>query len=195
MGRTGRIFALEHADIVPDVLVLSKAIGGGYPMSVIIYHKRLDSWLPGMHAGTFRGNQIAMVAGCTTMQVIKRENLAMKAQKHGELLVSGLKSIAQNHPFLGDIRGRGLMIGVEVVIDADRKYHAPANGTLAKLIKNSSFAKGLILETGGRHGSVLRFLPPLTVSSAEIGDILDRFESAVNHADNNQAYNSLSTIA
>jgi diaminobutyrate-2-oxoglutarate transaminase len=181
-GRTGRMLAIEHAGITPDVLVLSKALGGGYPMSVIVYHKRLDSWLPGMHAGTFRGNQIAMVAGRETMRVIKRNELAVKAELNGKLLISGLQRIAKDFPFLGEVRGRGLMIGVEVIQTDENIQPAPADGTLAKSIKRHCFEKGLILETGGRHNAVLRFLPPLIISEREIGGVLERFESAVEEA-------------
>ena len=179
LGRTGHMFAIQDAGIVPDVLVLSKAIGGGYPMSVVIYHKRLDTWLPGMHAGTFRGNQIGMVAGQVTMQIIQRDGLAGQAAKSGELLTTGLRRIARDFPFLAEVRGRGLMVGVEVVYTDTATRPAPADAALAKAIKKQCFEQGLIVETGGRHGAVLRFLPPLIISESEIGAVLDRFESSV----------------
>jgi diaminobutyrate-2-oxoglutarate transaminase len=179
LGRTGHIFAIEHAGIVPDVLVLSKAIGGGYPMSVIVYQKRLDTWRSGMHAGTFRGNQIAMVAGRTTMQVIKRDGIAAQAAHHGELLRLELQKLAREFPFLGEVRGRGLMLGVEVVRANGGAHPAPGDGALATAIKQRCFENGLIIETGGRHGAVLRFLPPLTISESELGAVLDRFASAL----------------
>lgn len=178
-GRTGHMFAIQEAGIVPDVLVLSKAIGGGYPMSVVIYHKRLDTWLPGMHAGTFRGNQIGMVAGEATMQIIQRDGLADQAAKSGELLMAGLRRIARDFPFLAEIRGRGLMVGVEVAYTDSATRPAPADGALAKAIKKQCFEQGLIVETGGRHSAVLRFLPPLVINESEIGAVLDRFESSV----------------
>ncbi len=182
LGRTGHMLAIEHSGITPDALVLSKAIGGGYPMSVVVYHERLDTWLPGMHAGTFRGNQIAMVAGQVTMQVIKRDRLAEQAVKTGGLLMDGLRQIARESPFLGEVRGRGLMIGIEVVRTDTAKHPAPADGTLAKMIKRQCFEKGLILETGGRYGAVLRFLPPLIISECEVGEVLNRFNSAIKKA-------------
>ncbi len=95
--------------------MLSKAIGGGYPMSVIVYAEHLDTWGPGMHAGTFRGNQVAMVAGATTMRYIKEHDLVGNAARRGEQLQSGLEDIARHFPFIGDVRGRGLMLGVEIV--------------------------------------------------------------------------------
>ncbi len=86
LGRTGSTFAIEHAGIVPDILVLSKAIGGGYPLAVIVYAEHLDTWGPGMHAGTFRGNQVAMVAGAATMQQIRKDHLVAHAARMGERL-------------------------------------------------------------------------------------------------------------
>ena len=179
LGRTGHVWAIEHAGIIPDALVLSKAIGGGYPMSVVVYHERLDTWLPGMHAGTFRGNQIAMVAGRVTMQVVERDLLAQQAAKNGAILMDGLRQIARDFPFLGEIRGRGLMVGIEVVRTDTGKRPAPADGALAKMIKSQCFEQGLILETGGRYGAVLRLLPPLIISESEIGEVLNRFSSAL----------------
>src|SRR5207244_4257914 len=114
-ARTGTMFAFERAGIVPDVLVLSKALGGGFPLAVIVYDESLDRWPRGMHAGTFRGNQIAMVTGKTTIQILRRDRLERHAEEMGALLTAGLLQLASVHPELGDIRGRGLMIGVEVV--------------------------------------------------------------------------------
>lgn len=179
LGRTGHLFAIEHAGITPDVLVLSKAIGGGYPIAVVVYHERFDTWKAGMHAGTFRGNQIAMVAGRVTMEIIQRDGLASQAARRGELLQEGLRRIAAQSPCIGEVRGRGLMIGVEIVRPDCVAGDAPADGALTKSIKQQCFKRGLIIESGGRHGAVLRFLPPLTISEGEIGAVLDRFGSAV----------------
>ena len=182
LGRTGQLFAIEHAGIIPDALVLSKAIGGGYPLSVVVYNKRLDTWTAGMHAGTFRGNQIAMAAGVATMRVIQREGLATLATAKGELLKAGLRRIARDFPFLGEVRGLGLMVGVEVALTEGGVRATPADGAMAKLIRKHCFDAGLIVETGGRHGAVLRFLPPLIISDSDLGAVLDRFEAAVKTA-------------
>ena len=182
LGRTGSMFAFEQADIVPDVLVLSKAIGGGYPLAVVVYDKRLDVWPPGKHAGTFRGNQIAMVAGQATMRIIRRDRLDRRARAKGKIFKDGLQKIAGHFPFIGDVRGRGLMIGVEVVNPSEDHALAPPDGVLAKAIKLNCLDSGLIIETGGRNGAVLRFLPPLITSEADIGEILNRFEQACRKA-------------
>lgn len=171
VGRTGTFYAFQKAGIVPDVIVLSKAIGGGLPMSVMIYREGLDVWKPGAHAGTFRGNQLAMAAGSKTLEIIKRDGLVERAAIAGRRLRANLERIQSHTSYIGEVRGEGLMLGVEV-IDPTRKGdsfgHPPHGGDIAKAIQSSAFREGLILETGGRHGSVLRLLPPLTISDAQI---------------------------
>ncbi|RMM49722.1 diaminobutyrate--2-oxoglutarate transaminase family protein [Pseudomonas corrugata] len=179
LGRTGSTFAIEHAGIVPDILVLSKAIGGGYPLAVVVYAEHLDTWGPGMHAGTFRGNQVAMVAGAATMRQIRKDNLVANAARMGERLENGLQDIAQRFSFIGDIRGRGLMIGVEITQPTTTQRAGQADGALAHAIKLKCFDNGLMMETGGRHGAVLRFLPPLTITEGEVDMVLDRFEQSL----------------
>ncbi|MCV4264231.1 diaminobutyrate--2-oxoglutarate transaminase family protein [Pseudomonas capsici] len=179
LGRTGSTFAIEHSGIVPDILVLSKAIGGGYPMSVIVFAEHLDTWSAGMHAGTFRGNQIAMVAGAATIRHVQSQNLAAQAAARGEILASGLRDIAQRYPALAEVRGRGLMLGVEVTHPKEKGRTGPGHSQLARAIKLNCFENGLIIETGGRHSSVLRFLPALTISEQEVGMVLERFEDSV----------------
>jgi diaminobutyrate-2-oxoglutarate transaminase len=174
-GRTGKLYALEHAGIVPDVLVLSKAIGGGLPLSVVVYDKSLDVWQPGAHTGTFRGNQLAMSAGLATLRYLIDHDTPAHAERMGRVLRDRLEKIQLTNPFFGDVRGRGLMVGVEVVNPehTDRWGRPPHDGTLARRIHQECFRRGLILEVGGRHGSVLRFLPPLIVSEAEVDAIAD----------------------
>lgn len=178
-GRTGHMFAFQSSGIVPDVLVLSKAIGGGYPLSVVLYHESLDKWPRGMHAGTFRGNQIAMVAGRVTMSIILRDGLEKHAANMGSLLANGLNDLKSRYSVIGDIRGRGLMQGIEIVAPQAQDRAAPPDGDLAGLLKQAAFRNGLIVETGGRHGAVIRMLPPLIITSADVGDILDRLESSL----------------
>jgi diaminobutyrate-2-oxoglutarate transaminase len=161
------------------VLVLSKAVGGGFPLAVIVYDKALDRWPRGMHAGTFRGNQIAMVAGKVTMEILRRDRLAEHANQMGALLMNGLRQIATIHPELGDVRGRGLMIGIEVIAPAPDSSRGKHDGALSAAIKRAAFDHGLLIETGGRHGSVLRMLPPLILTPTDVGAILDRLEVSV----------------
>ncbi|MCW8166053.1 aminotransferase class III-fold pyridoxal phosphate-dependent enzyme [Verminephrobacter aporrectodeae subsp. tuberculatae] len=138
---------------------------------VLLYHKRYDVWQPGAHAGTFRGNQIAMAAGTATMEFIQQENLAEQSRSKGLLLEKCLRAIASDFPQIGDIRGRGLMWGLEIVNPdgaPDALSSRPANGALAKMIKRECLRLGLIIETGGRHGAVLRLLPLLIITHDDL---------------------------
>ncbi|MND74758.1 Diaminobutyrate--2-oxoglutarate aminotransferase [compost metagenome] len=184
-ARTGKMFAFEHASIVPDVVVLSKAIGGSLPLSVMVYQDWLDQWQPGAHAGTFRGNQMAMAAGSAVIRYLDRENIPAHAEAMGQRLRGHLKNLQADYPQLGDIRGRGLMLGVEVVDpsgNADHLGHPPAFGRLASFIQNECLKRGLILELGGRHGCVVRFLPPLIITAEQVDEVAERFAGALKAA-------------
>jgi diaminobutyrate-2-oxoglutarate transaminase len=181
-GRTGKLFAFEHADILPDILVLSKAIGGSLPLSVIVYRKRFDQWKPGAHIGTFRGNQLAMAAGLASLKFIKSRDLPEQAALRGRQLMQRLTHLKSEVREIGDVRGVGLMIGVEIVQglgETDSLGQPLANPQVASEIQRKCFEKGLILELGGRHSSVVRFLPPLIVTEAQIETIARIFEAAV----------------
>ncbi|MFG6449801.1 diaminobutyrate--2-oxoglutarate transaminase [Roseateles sp. BYS180W] len=179
-GRTGKWFAFEHAGITPDVIVLSKAIGGSLPLSVVVYREELDLWKPGAHAGTFRGNQMAMAAGSATLGFIKAEALHEHAARMGERLMRQLTQLQTDFPQLGDVRGRGLMVGVEVVERDDTSAAPlPAAPALASAIQAECLKRGLIIELGGRHGSVVRFLPPLIIEAAQIDHVVEIFAAAV----------------
>lgn len=170
-GRTGKMFAFEHAGIVPDVLVLSKAIGGGLPLSVVVYKNDLDLWQPGAHAGTFRGNQLAMAAGTATLRHIEAEGLVEHAAEMGRRLRDQLRQLQLRHPVIGDVRGRGLMAGIELIDPAapsSHLGHRPAARETAARVQQACLKRGLILELGGRHSSVLRLLPPLIITADEI---------------------------
>jgi diaminobutyrate-2-oxoglutarate transaminase len=184
-GRTGQLFAFEHAGIVPDILVLSKAIGGSLPLSVLVYREQFDRWKPGAHIGTFRGNQLAMAAGLASLRHIRQENLVEQVAERGRQLMQRLQDLQRGVPQIGDVRGRGLMIGVEV-IDGQGKTDALgrplADPSLASAIQRKCFQKGLILELGGRHGAVVRFLPPLIITEAEIDIVAGIFDEAVREA-------------
>ncbi|MCF6409372.1 aspartate aminotransferase family protein [Pseudalkalibacillus salsuginis] len=182
IGRTGKFFAFEHAGILPDVIVLSKAIGGSLPLSVVIYDKDLDQWEPGAHIGTFRGNQMAMATGTATLRHIKDKNLTEHADRMGDKFQVLLKELQEKYPEIGDVRGRGLMIGVEMVdiskAQASNGSH-PANPGLASQVQRECFNRGLILEVGGRHGCVVRVLPPLIITEQQVDEVASIFKNAV----------------
>ncbi|WP_271105963.1 aspartate aminotransferase family protein [Pseudomonas tohonis] len=181
-GRTGRMFAFEHAGIVPDVVVLSKAIGGSLPLAVMVYREWLDVWGPGAHAGTFRGNQMAMAAGSAVLRYLKDHDIPAHAAAMGERLAGHLRELQRDYPQLGDIRGRGLMLGVELVDPSgprDALGHPPTFSALASRLQAQCLKRGLILELGGRHGSVVRFLPPLIITAEQVDEVARRFARAL----------------
>lgn len=189
LGRTGRLYAFEHAGITPDVLVLSKAIGGGLPLSVVVYRREFDQWRPGAHAGTFRGNQLAFATGAATIRYVSAHRLDRHAEDMGRQLQSALKEVAAEAICIGHVRGRGLMVGVEIidVNHSGSRAELPRCGPkMAQQIQHECLRRGLIVELGGRSGSVVRFLPPLIVTKSEIDAIVDRFQEAVRAAEKAQ---------
>ncbi|MFC7305393.1 diaminobutyrate--2-oxoglutarate transaminase family protein [Streptomyces monticola] len=182
VGRTGHFWACEQAGVTPDILVMSKAVGGGLPLAVLAYLPDLDSWLPGDHTGTFRGNTLAMTAGRITLRTVAEQRLDRRAGQLGARLRQGLSEIALEQPQFGEVRGRGLMTGVELVDpdgDLDRLGSLPAAPAFAAALRSACLEQGLMLELGGREDSVLRLLPPLVLSDAELDAVLERIATAV----------------
>ncbi|MFF4851990.1 diaminobutyrate--2-oxoglutarate transaminase family protein [Streptomyces sp. NPDC001194] len=175
VGRTGAFWGVDHAGVVPDVMVLSKAIGGSLPLAVIVYRSGLDVWAPGAHAGTFRGNQLAMAAGTATLAYVRKNRLAERAATLGERMLTALRGLASAHPCIGEVRGRGLMIGIELV---DPETGAAAQA-LAAAVRQECLNRGLIVELGGRDSSVVRLLPPLTLTDDQAAAVLDRLSDAI----------------
>ena len=182
VGRSGKFFAFEYADIVPDVILVSKAIGGTQPMSVVVYNKALDQWGPGAHAGTFRGNQLAMRAGTVVMERVAQEEFLAEVRKKGDFLREKMYALKEKVAIIGDIRGKGLMAGCEFVNpkgQPDSIGSLPASGEIAALVQKRCFENKLIMEKGGRHGSVMRCLCALNVSWDELETMIGIFENVV----------------
>ncbi|HHF0532564.1 TPA: pyridoxal phosphate-dependent class III aminotransferase [Vibrio alginolyticus] len=182
IGKTGYNFAFEESGIVPDILCLSKAIGGGLPMSLLVINKQHDTWKPGEHTGTFRGNQLAMVSGAKALEIIQRDNLVEHANIAGQYLRYGLESIQKRVNCIAEVRGKGLMLGVEIKNpDGElNKFGEPqADSELTLSIQRAALERGLIVEKGGREGAVIRFLPPLIISFEQIDFALRVFEDAI----------------
>ncbi|MGH3865257.1 MAG: aspartate aminotransferase family protein [Pseudonocardiaceae bacterium] len=159
-GRTGTWFAFEQYDIEPDVIIASKALSGiGAPVAIILYDERLDAWAPGAHTGTFRGNQLAFAAGVETIRIFRRDDVLGNVRRRGEQLARALDGL-RDHPWVREVRGLGLMWGIELADPADGR---PA-GELAEHIQALALRRGLILELGGRHDCVVRLMPPLNVT-------------------------------
>lgn len=183
VGRTGAFWAVEHSGVTPDVMVLSKAIGGSLPLAVIVYRSELDTWQPGAHAGTFRGNQLAMAAGTATLAFVRENGLAERAATLGARMLARLQALAASHPCIGDVRGRGLMIGVELVDPEAAPLNdgpqAPPDPVLAHAVQQECLRRGLIVELGGRHSTVVRLLPPLTLTDEQATAVVDRLADAL----------------
>ncbi len=180
-ARTGKMFACEHDGVQPDVMTLSKALGGiGYPLSCIAYDSELDSWGQGAHIGTFRGHQVAMAAGLAAIEFMLEVDLAAHAATLGELTLELLRDAQSTLSSVGDVRGRGLMVGIELVKDRDTKEPWPQ---MAAQVRTECFRKGVIIEVGGHYGNVARFLPPLTITRALLLTGVEIFVESVRTAE------------
>jgi 4-aminobutyrate aminotransferase len=164
-GRTARFFATEWTDARPDVVVMGKGIASGLPLSGILAPRRLlDAWAPGTHGGTYGGNAVACAAALATLEVIDGEGLIERAAACGERLLRGLRAVAVGHPHVAEVRGRGLMIGLEL---ADPGTLAP-RPDIAKRILAAALARRLLLLTAGTWGQVVRVIPPLVTTDEEV---------------------------
>ncbi|MFE0678475.1 diaminobutyrate--2-oxoglutarate transaminase family protein [Streptomyces sp. NPDC058867] len=187
VGRTGAFWAVEHSGVTPDVMVLSKALGGSLPLAVVVHHEDLDDREPGARTGTFRGNQLAMAAGTATLAHVRENGLADRAQRLGTRILTELGGLVDEFSCVGEVRGRGLMIGVELVdpdpdLDAealDLGRPRPPAPELAAAVQRECLKRGLIVGLGGRHSSVVRLLPPLTMTDEQAVAVMDRLSDAV----------------
>jgi 4-aminobutyrate aminotransferase len=158
MGRTGKWFAIEHTGVHPDVVATAKGIASGLPLGVIIARSELMSWPPGAHASTFGGNPVACAAAMATIRLM-RERLMQNAEDVGAHLFAALKRLMAKHALIGDVRGRGLMIGVELVRDRRTKERATSE---RDRVVRECFNRGLLVLGAGRNA--LRFSPPLVLT-------------------------------
>ncbi|MCJ7710779.1 MAG: aminotransferase class III-fold pyridoxal phosphate-dependent enzyme [Chloroflexi bacterium] len=176
-GRTGEMWAFEHADIVPDVVCVAKAIANGLPLSAIVTSKALqEQWGRGAHGTTYGGNPVACAAGVAVLETIRDEDLVANARGRGAELSGGLRELMAEFPMIGDVRGPGLMIGVEFV--KDRETREP-DGATAEAVANRAIDAGLLLLTCGIHHQVIRWIPPLDVTVPEVEEALRVFENAL----------------
>jgi 4-aminobutyrate aminotransferase len=172
-GRTGTMWAFEQADIVPDVVCMAKAIANGLPLSAIISSRELqERWGRGAHGSTYGGNPVACAAGLAVLETIRDENLVANAGVRGAELVAGLAKIAAEDDRIGDIRGLGLMVGVEFV--TDRATREP-DSTLPDRLMHACADAGLLVLTCGQSHEVVRWIPPLNVTAAEIAEGVEIF--------------------
>jgi 4-aminobutyrate aminotransferase len=176
-GRTGELFASQTFGVTPDILVLSKAIASGFPLSVVAASPALmQRWTAGSHGTTFGGNPVSCAAAVATLEVIRDEGILENVRARAAEAMARLMTLADRSPFIGDVRGKGLMIGLEFV-DPDQGG-APA-GAPARRVLEGCLGRGLLLYPAGWAGHVLRVIPPLTVTAQELDEGLTILEDVV----------------
>jgi 4-aminobutyrate aminotransferase len=166
VGRTGKMWACDHENVEPDILLTAKGLGSGMPIGAIVATDVITTWESGSHGSTFGGNPVCCAAALATLDLVEG-GLMANAAAMGERLMAGVQSLAGRHPCIGDVRGRGLMIGVEFV--RDRATREPAPDLVHRLVRES-FERGLLLLGAGR--SALRLAPPLIVGPEDIDTAL-----------------------
>lgn len=171
-GRTGKFFCYEHAEVLPDILVMAKGLGSGLPISGIAASADLmDRWTPGTHGGTYGGGSaIAGAAACATIDVLLEEGLVENAAARGQQLMQGLRQLQAQHPIMGDVRGKGLMVAVEFTHPDGQ----PAPEVAAEVLQHC-LQQRLLLLACGTYKNVLRWIPPLVVSEAQVEEALGIF--------------------
>lgn len=173
-GRTGKFFAMEHFGIVPDIFTVAKGIASGFPLAGVISRRDLmEKWIPGSHGGTYGGNAVACAAAVATIGVLK-DGLVENAARMGEVLMAGLKRIQRGCPIIGDVRGLGLMVGVEFT-----NPDGTPGSHVSDSVKSYCLEHDLLLLQCGTYHQVIRWVPPLVVTEDQIKTALEIFEAAV----------------
>ncbi|MGD2269857.1 MAG: acetyl ornithine aminotransferase family protein [Desulfobacterales bacterium] len=173
MGRTGKMFAMEHFNVNPDMMALAKGIASGLPLGALVARSDIMDWEAGSHASTFGGNPVSCQAAMKTIDLLEQD-LMQNAAVQGNYLIKGLRELQNKHECLGDVRGKGLMIGVELV--KDRESKEPARVWRTQIVQ-AAFKRGLLLLGCGENS--IRFCPSLTVTQAEIDECLSIFDDAI----------------
>jgi 4-aminobutyrate aminotransferase len=175
-GRTGKMFSIEYYGVVPDILVTAKGIADGFPLSAFTTRPEIAAaFKPGDHLSTFGGNPIACAAALANIEVMLEENLPAKAAETGEYARKKLRELAKTNPLVGEVRGQGLMIGVELVRD---EKLTPAQSE-AEAVRDSLLRQGVLVGVGGVYGNVVRFQPPLIITRQQVDRALEAFATAL----------------
>lgn len=176
VGRTGKLWATEHSGVTPDILIVGKGVGGGLPISAIVTRKEiLNNWAPTAHVSTFAGYTLGCAAGLKVFEIIEKENLLKRSQEMGKYFYEGLLDLQQKYPIIGDVNGKGLYLGLELV--KDRKTKEPAIEE-TRIIREKSFDAGLIFETGGYYYNRIQLIPALTIQKETINRVLKILDKA-----------------
>jgi diaminobutyrate-2-oxoglutarate transaminase len=175
-GRTGTWFAFERYGIEPDIILLSKGVSGmGAPISLMFYRREIDAWGPGMHIGTFRGNQMAFAAGLKTIEIFKRDRVLENVAARGDQAWRELEALRKRYAIVGGVRGIGLMLGIEMV---DPQTGQPS-ASIARQVQREALERGLIVEVGGREDTIVRMLPPLNIAKSAMSIALEILSDSV----------------
>ena len=178
VGRTGKWFAIEHFNVVPDIVCIAKGIAAGLPLGVMASRADIQDWTPGSHASTFGGNPVSCAAALAVLDVIEQEKLLENARVQGGYTMKRLKEMMPNHPMMGDVRGKGLMVGVELVKDKYTKEYAKKE---TEEVMMKCFKKGVALVNCGIN--VIRLMPPLTITRDLIDASLEIFEESLSEVE------------
>jgi 4-aminobutyrate aminotransferase len=170
MGRTGRMFASEHFGVVPDVVTVAKGIASGMPLSAMIARADIMNWPPGAHASTFGGNPVSIAAALATIELLEEE-LMKNAERMGEHIMNRIADWPQRFKYVGDVRGLGLMIGIELVRDQQTKERAP---DLRDRVEFLAFERGLLILGCGPNS--IRLCPPLVITQDQADFAVDTLE-------------------
>jgi 4-aminobutyrate aminotransferase / (S)-3-amino-2-methylpropionate transaminase / 5-aminovalerate transaminase len=175
-GRTGRMFAIEHYGVTPDILATAKGIADGFPLSAFTTRPEIAAaYRPGDHLSTFGGNPVSCAAALANIQVMQDDSLPARAAEIGEYAIKKLRELQKQNPIIGEVRGLGLMIGVELVRD---EKLTPANAE-AEALRDSLLRQGVLVGVGGVHGNVVRFQPPLVITKEQIDRAIGIFASSL----------------
>jgi 4-aminobutyrate aminotransferase len=178
-GRTGRWFAQEHFNLVPDIMTVAKGLASGMPLSGVFSRLEvMQKWIPGSHGGTYGGNAVAAAAAVATIQAMREEGMLENTRQRGVQLITGLRHLQEEYPAIGDVRGLGLMVGAEFRTTPDRQ----PDKLTAKAIIHACQERKLLLLTCGPWDNTIRWIPPLVVSSAQIDQALSIFNQALKEA-------------
>jgi 4-aminobutyrate aminotransferase len=173
MGRTGKMFAIEHARVQPDVVAIAKGVASGMPLGIAAARSDLMTWPPGAHASTFGGNPVSCAAALVTIKLLK-DRLIANAADVGAHLMAGLKALMDKHPLIGDVRGRGLMVGVELVRNRETKERATDE---RNAVVTAAFRSGLLILGAGKNS--IRFSPPLVLTRDQADTAVGLFDRAL----------------
>jgi len=179
IGRTGKMWASQLYGVTPDIMCVSKSVGGGVPISNIVYREEYDDLPVSFHLGTYRGNPLGLAAGSEVIRYLMNSDVLGRVERDGKYILSKFRDMMSESDIIGDVRGKGFMIGVELV----RRGTTEPNQEAAQKLRESLFQKGLLMHTCGHYGNVMRFMAPLTIENDLVDKGLEIFKSSLKEAE------------